>query len=367
MPNVQMLSRINSEYPEKQIHFLRKMSREWSERKPLQGVRVLHNLLNSFETLQKLEPLLHAGADLTVTSADWARIPMQKEVEEIIVQCGIRFVPNYADLKGEFDIGLDCAARMLSIKNIQIKYGVVELTQAGAQIYKSVETPYPVISVDDSFLKNLECMYGTGEAFIRAFLDLTKEDIYDKKFVLLGYGKIGQGLTKYLSHYTRNIVIFEKSEFAIYLAKKRGLEVYHIENSRDQLLAHAANAFAIVTATGIAKVLSKYLTAKDVGQAYLANMGVDDEIGPNFPASSRCLFDKFPINFSLRHPTLMRYLDPIFYAHNLAGEHLLNHKMAAGFHPFDAQVDRDVVQEWVENYSETVDDIWENQPNEFVL
>ncbi len=357
-----MLSRINSAYPEKHIHFLSKMSREWGNKKPLQGLRILHNLLNSFETLQKLEPLLLAGADLTVTSADWASIPMQQEVEDLIAQCDIRFVPNYADLKGEFDIGMDCAARILSMKNVKIKHGVVELTQAGAQIYKSVKTPFPVISIDDSFLKNLECMYGTGEAFIRAFCDLTKEDINGKKFILLGYGKIGQGLAKYLSRYSCDVIVFEKSIFAINLALKRGLEAYPIEDSRAQLLEQASTAFAIVTATGVPSILSKYLTAKDVGQSYLANMGVDDEIGLNFQAESRILFNKFPINFSLKHPTLMRYLDPIFYAHNLAAEHLMNEKMSPGFHPFNPQVDREIIREWVENYSESVDDIWENQP-----
>ncbi len=63
---------------------------------------------------------------------------------------------------------------------------------------------YPVISIDDCQIKNLEAILGTGEAFVRAFQELTGEDISDKEFLVIGYGKVGQGIAKALKKYTIN-------------------------------------------------------------------------------------------------------------------------------------------------------------------
>jgi adenosylhomocysteinase len=358
MASIELLSQINQQYPEDSLPFLQRMNREWEAQKPLKGVKILHNLLNSFETLHKLEPLLRAGADLTVTSADWVQIPHQAEVEDILRHCGIRYIPRYEDLRGEFDIGMDCAARILTMKEVSIRRGVIELTQAGASIYKRTATPYAVVSVDDAYLKNLECMYGTGEAFIRAFRELSGAEIPAKRFIVFGYGKIGQGVVKYLLPFTKDVHIFEQAPSAIALARSRGLNAYPIATSFQLLRDLAREAYGLVTATGVPQVLSRYLSAAEVGDAYMANMGVDDEIGDNF-SGPKVLFNKYPINFSLKHPTLMKYLDPIFYAHNLAAEHILR-GLDPGFHPLDPQVDRAIVRHWVEYHNEEVDDIWEN-------
>ena len=285
MANIELLSEINRRYPEKNIPFLHKQNLDWEKRKPLQGVKILHNLMNTFETLLKLEPLLRAGADLTLTRLDVIQTPYQKEIDEILNQCGFRYIPDYKDLKGEFDIGMDCAARLLSIPQITIRRGTVEITQYGTVRYQKTATPYPVISVDDSYLKNLECMYGTGEAFIRAFQELTGEDLKDRPFLIFGYGKVGQGIVKYLSPFTRNILIVEKSLSALDRAARRGLSV--IASHRvGEIKKAASEAFGIVTATGISHLLSTYLDPKDLTTAYLANMGADDEIGS--------LFDSYP-------------------------------------------------------------------------
>jgi adenosylhomocysteinase len=360
-PNIELLSRINQEYTEKNVYFLHKLNLDWEQRKPFRNIRILHNLVNSFETLHKLEPLLRGGADLTVTRVDLIETPFRKAVEDILIWCGIRYIPNYNDLNGEFDIGLDCAARFLTIPSIQFKKGVVELTQSGTVLYRKAATPYPIISVDDSYLKNLECMYGTGEAFVRAFIELTGKELQHKKFLVFGYGKIGQGIVKYLSSFTQDITLVEKSPQALELAEKRGFTVLSAENSAS-IASVASQSFAIVTATGIPGLLSRYLSPSDVSKAYIANMGAEDEIGNKFAGHPHVLNHRAPINFSLKHPTRMKYLDPIFYAHNLAAEILIRPeaKFSPGYHPFDSKLDRSIVDEWVKTYQEDVQDIWES-------
>lgn len=366
-PNVELLSKINREYPEKKIHFLHKLNALWKEKQPLKGIRVLHNLVNSFETLHKLENLLCAGADLTVTKVDLIDIVHRKEVEDIMERCEIRYVPNYQDLEDQYDIGLDCAARFLSLPQIHFKFGVVELTQSGTNLYRNAQTSYPVFSVDDSYLKNLECMYGTGEAFLRAIVERTGEDIKDRKFVIFGYGKIGQGVVKYLSTVTKNITVVEQSPEALARAQKKGFKTLavhaHADQWSQQLRDAASEAFAVVTATGVPQLLSRYLSPSDLRETYIANMGAEDEIGDAFAQCERVLYGRAPINFSLRHPTKMRYLDPIFYAHNLAAELLLeqHNDLTPGYHGFDPMLDRQIIQEWTQAYGENVDDIWQSK------
>jgi len=355
MLDISVLSDFNRKFPDPNYPFLRRQFEEWQKTKPLAGVRIVHNLINSFETLLKIEALAHAGADLTITRCHFAAYPYQNEVDEVLFKAGFYYFPDHRDLSGDFDIGMDCAADLLRLPKVKILKGCVELTRVGAIAYANAKVPYPVISVDDSNLKKLECMLGTGEAFLRAFNALSGETLKNRNVVIFGYGKIGKGIVRYVQPLTNKITIIEASDNAVAAARKAGLNALSISDS-DTVKQHLAQAFAIVTATGVDKMLSRHFTASDVGDAYLANMGVDDEIGANF-SGNRVLFGKAPINFSLRHPTLMKYFDPICYAHNRAAQMLLEKSYAPGFHAFDAQEDLSIVHEWSSLHNEDVSDI----------
>lgn len=353
--NLDVLSNYNSTFPDPEYPFLKRQLEHYKQNKPLQGVRILHNMINSFETLLKLEVLAHSGAELTITSCHFAKHPYQNEVDKVLLATGIPFIPNHSDLHGEFDIGMDCSADLLRLARVTFTRGCVELTRVGAIAYEKATLPYPVISVDNSHLKKLECMFGTGESFIRAFASLTNEDLTDRPFVLFGYGKIGKGIVKYLQPFTKNICVVEADEHMRKLAESQGLTALGLDNL-DRVRAYTQSAFAIVTATGVPRMLSRYLTAADTGTAYLANMGVDDEIGPGFD-EARTLFGRAPINFSLKHPTLMRYFDPICYGHNLAAELLVSRDFSNGFHAFPVPEDLPIVSEWAELYGEDLSSI----------
>lgn len=353
MVDIEKLAAINRSYPEQDIHLLRGLNRRWQITKPLQGVSVLHNLILSYETLQKIEPLVRAGADVTVTNCDRMRVPFLEEVEDALLSCGIRYVRDYQDIKGSFDIGMDCAARIPAMKNVKIRRGIVELTQSGTMIYKKLELPFPVISVDDSLLKNFECGYGTGEAFMRAFGELSGDTLSHKKCLLFGYGKIGKGIVRFLSQVTDDIYVIDLDDHPVHNETHFFQSIKQSERSR--INKAAENAFAIITATGVRDTLSSYFDPSSVAHAYLANMGVNGEIGKAFRHLPKLLWNGYAINFGLRNPTRMRYLDPIFYAHNLAGEQLAKSSIAtSGYHPLDSALDRAIIKEWEDAYGEVV-------------
>jgi adenosylhomocysteinase len=359
--SLESLFSLNRNYPESPIPFLGRMNQDYSSRKPLQGVRILHNLVNSYETLLKLEPLIRAGADLTVTAFDLFQLPYQEEIDSILRASGIRFIKDYSRISGEFDIVLDCAARSLQMKNIRVTQGIVELTQSGTEIFKSQrELNCPVVSVDDSRLKNFECIYGTGEAFIRAMQEQTGQSVRGHRFLVFGHGKIGMGVTKYLEQNGATVAVAEVDPKKLQALVSKTIPSYDLCQPEEiqRLKSEIHDYFAVVTCTGVPSVLEKIISPNDIpAHIQLANMGAENEFGRSFP-KERLLFSGSALNFSLRNPTLMKYLDPIFYAHNLCAELLIQGEFKEPrYHAFPTALDESIIQEWQTHFNEDVSDI----------
>ena len=338
-PDIALLSQINSQFPVRDRFFLHGSLERLATDKPLAGMRIVNNMAITYETLCKLEPLLVAGADLTVTST--VGLPPKEDVENILRAAHIVYVRHHSDLRGPFDIHLDCGAQLPKLGPPRL--GAVELTQVGSRLYQKMNPSYPVISVDDSQIKVLETQHGTGEAFVRAFTELTNETLQGRSFVLFGFGKVGLGVATNLRRQGARVTVVEADSTRQTAAQAEGFTALKAEDP-EGIKAVLANAFAVVTATGIKHVLSQGFKTEDCPQAYLANIGTLDEFGPNFDGA-RILYNRAAINFALKHATLMKYIDPSFYAHNLAAEHLLK-KPPPGFAPLNKQVDEQILKDW---------------------
>jgi adenosylhomocysteinase len=359
--SLESLFSLNRNYPETPIPFLGRMNHDYSTRKPLQGVRILHNLVNSYETLLKLEPLIRSGADLTVTAFDLFELPYQEEIDSILSRSGIRFIKDYSKISGEYDIILDCAARSLQIKDIRVTRGIVELTQSGTEIYKSKpHLDCPVVSVDDSRLKNFECIYGTGEAFIRAMQEQTGQTVRGRKFLVFGYGKIGVGIVKYLEENGAMVTVAEVDQTKLKLLQSKNIPTFDLcQPTEITTLKEEIQSFhAMVTCTGVPSVVEKTISLSEIpDHVLLANMGAENEYGHSFP-KDRLLFSGAALNFSLKNPTLMKYLDPIFYAHNLCAELLIQGKYTENrYHAFSPELDHQIIEEWKTHFQDDVSDI----------
>ena len=91
------------------------------------------------------------------------------------------------------------------------------------------------------------------------------------------------------------------------------------------------DAYAVVTATGIAGALSHPFLVKELfhSHALLANMGVEDEYGEAMPAE-RVLLNKQTLNFILEEPTHLKYIDATMGLHNEGINYLLSHPSEKG-------------------------------------
>lgn len=328
----------------------------WLKTKPLAGVKILHNTPLSYETLVKLESLISAGACLTVTQIQLLSDQTDANIIALLNKLGITYIRKHEDIAGAFHIVLDCCAEVLNMPKVQVTHGVVELTQSGGELFKKTKNSFPVINVDHSNLKKLEGMYGTGESFVRAFKEKILTDLKDKACIVFGFGKVGRGIVKYLLQESVQITVVDQSQEYLEQAKKMGVDVLHISQV-ESIKDCAKKAFFLVTATGQHHLLSQLLNSNICPQALIANMSAVDEIGPNF-TDNQILCNRMPINFSLKHPTLLHFIDPIFYAHNLGAQLLLENQMRPGYHPFPSYLDDLVIKLWNEYYPMDISDIY---------
>lgn len=342
----QFIENVKKGFNASQYPFLTKQLKRALKETPYKGLSILHNIPFTKETILKLEILYAGGADVTVTSPSFMAV--DENLVHQFVQAGGNWQRNVNFEQTSFDITMDCAAELLGKTNPRI--GAVEITGTGTNKYKAATTNYPVISVDQSRIKHLEGVLGTGEAFVRAFIELTNENIQNKKMMVFGYGKVGRGIAHHLKNYTNDITIVEKKHENIAQAFHAGFNVVSADDY-STVEASAAEMFAIVTATGIKNVISKTYDVSAFKANYLANMGGEDEFGYGFETEA-VMCQKRPINFFIDKPTLMRYLDPVFYAHNLGVDLLQFANLKNGIHPFPSFLAEEIVVEWESIFNE---------------
>ncbi|KTD24367.1 adenosylhomocysteinase [Legionella lansingensis] len=348
-------------FPDTHTYLLRDLRDHWATTKPLAGIKLLHNIPVTYETLVKLESLLAAGAELTVVHPKFLETPPAEEIIGTLANIGVHYVKLHQDVEGEFDIALDCCAEVPNMPKVKVRKGIAELTQSGGEQYRQMNTPFPVINIDESNLKKLEGMYGTGEAFTRAIKERTEQSIKNLRFMVFGFGKVGRGIVKYLLKETPHITVVEQSPYQLQKARELGVEALDIAHL-EEVKRRAKEMFCLVTATGQPQLLSKYLSPEDCPQAIIANMGASDEIGLKFN-HKKILCSHMPINFSLKHPTLLHFIDPVFYAHNLTAQLLLENNYAAGYHPFPSYLDELIIRLWNTYNPMDISDIFNAPPS----
>ena len=328
---------------------------EVAQTKPYKGINVYHNIPLSIETCCKVEALCVAGANVVVRNTDFVTPASYPEAIEFVNAMGLEIRQEKYAAEGEFDFYLDCCAELSDLT--PPKSGAVELTRTGAMLYESKGASYPIISVDDSYLKALETFNGTGDAFIRSFVELTDRNLSRENIALVGYGKVGQGIAYAAKKAGAGVVIFDIDPEARHVASSHGFEAYPCGDGSHTLKA-LENTSVVVTATGRRNILQKAFpeVQERLAGKVLCNMGAIDEIGPGF-TESEVVAGGVCMNFTLRHPTTMRYLDPSFYAHNLSVQVLQEGAFEPGFHPFPSELDRPIVERWAEIHKESVDHI----------
>jgi adenosylhomocysteinase len=240
-----------------------------------------------------------------------------------------------------FDLVLDCAAAFSSLTPT---LGFVELTRSGVPKYAGKNCP--VYVADAGRIKRIETCLGTGESYFRALTQLGYGNWTGKRIVIFGSGKVGTGLITYAHRYgCRVSVVTRPGDIPDRISRMRrtidipivvtvanhGTDYARRIDDGAAIAQAVTQADAVVTATGIAGAATLACPA-DVfvhSHAVLANMGVEDEYGPGVP-DERVLEAKRPVNFILKDPTLMKYIDATMALHNEGAVVLVTGQHPAG-------------------------------------
>ena len=333
------------------MHMLANQSIDFFVNKPYKGLTVLHNMHITESTLLKIHALSCSGARVLVTSTP--NMYSQQHVIDQLIDDGFEYV--FPDNLGsiECDVALDCCASL--VKQVRPRLGFVELTQTGDEIFSrrfyAGQMNLPVVSIDASHVKTLETFFGTGESFVRAIKQLCNKDLHHASVVLFGCGKVGSGILAYLLSFSKiKIHVVETCPDKLAALTQLGISC-SLLSDRPSWINSVNHADYIVTATGVKHMLSEYMSFDDIlnENCLLANMGSEDEFGGLFP-DEMVLNDKKPVNFALPEPTLSRFLDAVFVAHNQAIDYLINGHAQPGVYPLSEERDKALVEQWLNVY-----------------
>lgn len=330
---------LNDAYEKREYPALSAFFAEWSGTRPFRGLRVLVATPVFRNTLLEYRALIAGGADLVVGVA--GGMPCDPGIVEVLRGNGIPVIGVREALEMEsrgraFDLILDCAGQFSACHP---RFGFVELTRSGVQFYEKCE--HPVYVADSGVVKRIETCLGTGEGYVRALAQLGYDFCLDsgrdtldsgtdgapsggKKFIVFGSGKVGQGVVLQLLRSGADVhVVTDCSRGSCAFLDANGVPVTDC-NDLDAVASLVRGADFVVTATGVKGALDRpqVVEALLASGAVLANMGVEDEYGPNVPAN-RVLAEKKPLNFILEEPTHLKYIDASLALHAALGELLL--------------------------------------------
>lgn len=290
-------------------------SEKWRTEKPLKGLTILDATPIFANTVAKYIPLLEAGATVSVGVS--GVMPKDDAVVNFLRSNGIEIMRP--DCGRSFDIVLDCAG---AFSSVNARIGYVELTRSGVEVYKNCQKP--VFLADSSKIKCIETSLGTGDGFFRAMAQLGYNNWSGNRLVIFGNGKVGRGIATYGRKNGAEVVVFDE------------------KSKREEVLNAISDAYAIVTATGVRNAVTSFADAINRSNALVANMGVEDEFGDGVP-SCRVLEQKKPLNFILKEPTNMRYIETTMALHNSGAVELLHTKQKGLIEP-DVKLEEELLE-----------------------
>ncbi|WP_448553800.1 NAD(P)-dependent oxidoreductase [Thalassotalea montiporae] len=143
----------------------------------------------------------------------------------------------------------------------------LEGTGSGVSALKDLSLKHPVFNWDDLDAKEgLHNRHMVGLTAWQAFMERTHLSLHEKKVLIVGYGLVGQGCAAAAKAFGGQVIIAENDPSRALLAAYDG---WHCQSLHDAAL----QADVIVTATGVAGVLSGELLNQLKDGAFVMNVG----------------------------------------------------------------------------------------------
>ncbi len=271
--------------------------KEYGNKKPLQGARILGCLHMTIQTAVLIETLIKLGAECRWSSCnifstqDHAAAAIAKEGIPVFAWKGEtekeywwcvkqtiegkkEWVPNMI-----LDDGGDLTALMHKdyknlLKNVK---GVSEETTTGVLALKKMEANkqllIPAINVNDSVTKSkFDNLYGCRESLVDGIKRATDVMMSGKVAIVAGYGDVGKGSAASLRQAGARVLVTETDPICALQAAMEGYEVVLMDDA-------IKDADIVVTATGNKDIVTADHMRNMKDRAILCNIGhFDNEI-----------------------------------------------------------------------------------------
>ena len=273
------------------------LRKEYKDKSPLKGARILGCLHMTIQTAVLIETLVELGAEVRWSSCNIfstqdhaaaaiakAGIPVfawKGETEEEYWWCVKQTIEGKKDWKPNMilDDGGDLTALMHKdykelLKDIK---GVSEETTTGVLALKKMEANktllIPAINVNDSVTKSkFDNLYGCRESVIDGIKRATDVMIAGKKVVILGYGNVGKGCAEAFKTAGAKVIVTEIDPICALQAAMCGYEVLTIDDV-------ISDADIFITTTGNKDVITFDHMKQMKNGAIIGNIGhFDNEI-----------------------------------------------------------------------------------------
>ncbi len=334
--------KLRIEWADSQMPVLRKIREDFSNRKPLQGVKISACLHVTTETANLMKTLKAGGATVRLCASN--PLSTQDDVAaSLVMDYGIEvFAIKGEDNKTYYehinavldiqpDITMDDGADLISTLHskrkelLQKVRGGTEETTTGVIRLRSMSKrgvlAYPVIAVNDSATKHLfDNRFGTGQSTIDGIIRATNILLAGKEVVVVGFGDCGRGVASRARGLGAHVTVVEVDPVRALEAVMEGYRVTSMEEA-------AKYGDIFVTVTGNKHVIREehFQSMKD--GAILANSGhFDVEI--DIPSLRR--LSKSTVNVRENVEKFTLYSDKKIYL--LAQGRLVNLAAAEG-HP----------------------------------
>ena len=271
--------------------------KEYGNKKPLKGARILGCLHMTIQTAVLIETLVKLGAECRWSSCNifstqdhaaaaiaQAGVPVfawKGETEEEYWWCVKQTIEGKKDWKPNMilDDGGDLTALMHKdykdlLKNVK---GVSEETTTGVLALKKMEANkellVPAINVNDSVTKSkFDNLYGCSESLVDGIKRATDVMMSGKVAIVAGYGDVGKGSAASLRQAGARVLVTETDPICALQAAMEGYEVVLMDEA-------IKDADIVVTATGNKDIVTADHMRNMKDRAILCNIGhFDNEI-----------------------------------------------------------------------------------------
>ena len=282
------LGRGRGEWAERQMPVLNLLKKEFSNQKPLKGIRIGACLHVTTETAVLMMTLKAGGAQVALCASN--PLSTQDDVAAFLVKD--QGIPTFA-VKGEgreryyshinavldikphitMDDGADLVSTIHGARKDLVKtmIGGTEETTTGVIRLRSLAEQgkllFPVIAVNDAKTKHyFDNRYGTGQSTIDGILRATNILYAGKSFVVVGYGQCGRGVSTRAKGMGANVIVCEVNPLRALEAVMDGFRVMPIVKA-------AKEGDVFVTVTGDISAIGEDAIKVMKDGAIMANSG----------------------------------------------------------------------------------------------